>query len=108
MSTPSDHHTPDSAGEEPVQPTLSFEKQTSEAPAPTAPEQQPASHPGLPRRSIRMRTVVLGLVLLVIAGSVLVHQLTDVRVDAGVVILTLMIGVGALLIVGARRPSTPE
>jgi hypothetical protein len=55
------------------------------------------------RREIRMRTVVLGLVLLVIAGSVLVHQFTDVDVDGGSVLLALMIGGGLLLIAGARR-----
>jgi hypothetical protein len=56
----------------------------------------------VPRR-MRMRTVVLGLVLLVTAGSVLVGQLTDITVDAGAVFLALMIGGGVLLIAGARR-----
>ena len=50
-----------------------------------------------------MRTVVIGLVLLVIAGAVLVDQLTSVTVDAGAVLLALMIGGGLLLIAGARR-----
>jgi hypothetical protein len=56
-----------------------------------------------PARVVRMRTVVFGLVLLVIAGAVLVGQLTDVTVDAGAVLLALMIGGGLLLIAGARR-----
>lgn len=56
------------------------------------------------RRPIRMHTVVLGMVLLVIAGAVLVSELTDVSVDPGAVVLTLMIGGGLLLIAGARRP----
>ncbi len=38
-------------------------------------------------RKVRMRTVVLGLVLLVIAGAVLVGQLTDVTVNAGSILL---------------------
>jgi hypothetical protein len=54
-------------------------------------------------RAVRMRTVVLGLVFLVIAGAVLVGQLTDVTVNAGAIVLALMIGGGLLLIAGARR-----
>jgi hypothetical protein len=54
-------------------------------------------------RTARMRTVVLGLVLLVIAGAVLVGQLTTITVNASAVVLALMIGAGLLLIVGARR-----
>jgi hypothetical protein len=50
-----------------------------------------------------MRTVVIGLVLLVIAGAVLVGQLTDVTVNGTAVLLALMIGGGLLLIAGARR-----
>jgi hypothetical protein len=55
------------------------------------------------RGGMRMRTVVLGLVLLVIAGAVLIGQLTDLSVDPGAVVLALMIGAGILLIAGARR-----
>jgi hypothetical protein len=72
---------------------------TTQAPtiqAPTAPEPAAA-------RGIRMRTVVFGLVLLAIAGSVLVAQLTEVSIDGGAVFLGLMISCGVLLIVGARR-----
>lgn len=69
---------------------------TVTAPGPTI-EAEPAP------RVMRMRTVVFGLVLLVIAGAVLVGQLTDVTVDAGGVLLALMIGGGVLLIAGARR-----
>jgi hypothetical protein len=54
-------------------------------------------------RTARMRTVVLGLVLLVIAGAVLVGQLTSITVNGSAVLLALMIGGGLLLIVGARR-----
>jgi hypothetical protein len=75
-------------------------------PAETAPD-QPWSAPVEPQEStnrpVRMRTVVFGLVLLVIAGAVLVGQLTDVTVDTGAVVLALMIGCGVLLLVGARR-----
>lgn len=68
-----------------------------------------AANPALPEssetgpRTARMRTVVLGLVLLVIAGAVLIGQLTNVTVNVSAVLLALMIGGGILLIVGARR-----
>lgn len=70
-------------------------------PASTSASASPDEQGG--RADIRMRTVVFGLVLLVIAGSVLVGQLTDVTVDAAGVLLTLMVGGGVLLIAGARR-----
>jgi hypothetical protein len=56
-----------------------------------------------PRHELRMRTVVLGLVLLVVAGAVLLDRLTTISVDPGGVVLALMIGGGLLLIAGARR-----
>jgi hypothetical protein len=55
------------------------------------------------RRPMRMHTVVLGMVMLVIAGAVLLTELTDVSVDPGAVVLALMIGGGVLLIAGGRR-----
>ena len=62
-----------------------------------------APAPAPPARDVRMRTVVFGLVLLVIAGTVLVDVLTDVAVHAGGVLLALMLGGGLLLVAGARR-----
>jgi hypothetical protein len=50
-----------------------------------------------------MRTVVLGLVLLVIAGAVAVSRLTDISVDPGAVLLSLMLGGGLLLVVAGLR-----
>jgi hypothetical protein len=76
------------------------------APAPAASGTESDIAPGaefVVRRGIRMRTVVFGLVLLAVAGSVLIAQLTDVTIDAGAVFLALMIGGGVLLIAGARR-----
>jgi hypothetical protein len=83
---------PESAWSQPVAPPTMTDTATP-APVETAE----------PARVVRMRTVVFGLVLLVIAGAVLVGQLTDVTVDAGAVLLALMIGGGLLLIAGARR-----
>jgi hypothetical protein len=132
MSTPSTPDRPYPVGEPPVEQTLTLGEQlfepnrdapdgparttetdtTTEAPA--ASEAPTASQAGIApgpdpdpesavRRGIRMRTVVFGLVLLAIAGSVLVAQLTDITIDAGAVFLALMIGCGVLLIAGARR-----
>lgn len=119
MSTPSTPDRPYPAGEPPIEQTLTLGEPahepdaTTEAPAAEAPTTEfspaPQAHePGpdpeaVVRRGIRMRTVVFGLVLLAIAGSVLVAQLTDITIDAGAVFLALMIGCGVLLIAGARR-----
>ena len=79
-------------------PSGTGEYSAAEYPAAPATDVAVAPSPG-----VRMRTVVFGLVLLVIAGAVLVGQLTDVTVDAGAVLLALMIGGGLLLLAGARR-----
>jgi hypothetical protein len=78
-------------------------QQTLTAAAPDQPWSTPVAPEQPVGRGVRMRTVVFGLVLLVIAGAVLVGELTDITVDAGAVILALMIGCGLLLLVGARR-----
>ena len=61
----------------------------------------PKTQPG-PRRALRIRTVVFGLILLVIAGCVLVAQLTSAHLDPGAVALGLMVAAGLLLIAGGR------
>ena len=89
---------------QPVQPGPIPESAWSQPVAPpTMTATQVPVETAVPARVVRMRTVVFGLVLLVIAGAVLVGQLTDVTVDAGAVLLALMIGGGLLLIAGARR-----
>jgi hypothetical protein len=72
-------------------------------PVPSAPAPETGQAPTAParvRRGVRIRTVVFGLVLLVISGASLVALLTSIRVDAGVVFLGLMIGAGAALLIG--------
>jgi hypothetical protein len=59
-------------------------------------------------RGLRMRTVVLGLVLLVVSGTSLLRLLTDVRVDDTVVLLTLLIVAGALLLGGGVASAARE
>jgi hypothetical protein len=62
---------------------------------PTAPPEEP--EPRMPR-GIRMRTVVLGLVLLAISATSLLRVLTDVRIDDSLVLLILLVVAGALLL----------
>jgi hypothetical protein len=91
-------------------PTLRMESDT-ETTRPAAPiQQQPAATPEAvsdvaqpPRLGIRMRSVVMGFVLMVIAVLVLINQLTDASVDLGAVVLGVMICCGLLLVAGARR-----
>ncbi|WP_026549144.1 hypothetical protein [Arthrobacter sp. Br18] len=52
-----------------------------------------------PRRP-RAGTIVWGAVILVIGSLVLLNQLTDLRFDAGIVLMGLLVGAGAALVVG--------
>jgi predicted phage tail protein len=52
------------------------------------------------RRSVRVRTVVFGLVMMAVSVVAQVGLLTSVRIDGGVVALTLLIGAGAALLLG--------
>ena len=47
---------------------------------------------------IHVRTVVLGVVMLVISICTLVSLLTSTRIDAGLITLILLIGAGAALV----------
>jgi len=70
-----------------------------------------ASLDGVParqRRGVRMRTMVFGLVLLVISVSVLVTLLTTARVDATAVTLVILIGAGAALVAGGLAAAVRE
>jgi hypothetical protein len=79
-----------------------------QAPTPTAPTATPApsavavaaDRPQRVRRGVRIRTVVFGVVMLVISGASLVALLTPVHVDGGIIGLSLLIGAGAALLVG--------
>lgn len=78
------------------------------APLPTATPPTP-----LGPRGVRMRTLVLGLVLLAISATTTVRLLTDVHVDNGVVLLVLLLVAGALLLGGgilgaAREARSPR
>jgi hypothetical protein len=81
---------------------------TEAAPGPMPPTQAPVAPPppaaapdkAAIRRGIRVRTIVFGLVMLVISGTSLVSLLTGARVDAGVVVLGVLIGAGAALLIG--------
>jgi hypothetical protein len=60
------------------------------------------------RRPVRVRTVVFGLVLLAISVVSLVALLTDVRVDDGVVSVSLLIGAGIALVAGGVAAAVRE
>jgi hypothetical protein len=64
--------------------------------------------PARQRRGVRMRTVVFGLVLLVVSVSVLVTLLTTARVDATAVTLVILIGAGAALVAGGLAAAVRE
>jgi hypothetical protein len=61
-----------------------------------------------PRRGIRVRTVVFGLILLAISASVLVTLLTTARVDATAVAFVVLIGAGAALLAGGVAAAVRE
>src|SRR5689334_16614651 len=65
---------------------------TATAPAPYSPA--PA------RRTPRMRTLVLGLVLAAVSATTLLQLLTDVNVDGGAVALGVILVAGVLLVAG--------
>jgi hypothetical protein len=74
----------------------------------SAPEGATADAPTRTRRPVRVRTTVFGLVLLAISVVSLVALLTDVRVDGGVVGLSLLIGAGIALVAGGVGAAVRE
>lgn len=60
------------------------------------------------RRTLRVRTVVFGLVLLAIAGTTLVGVLTSVSVDGGAVFLVLLVLAGIALLGGGLAAAVKE
>ena len=51
-------------------------------------------------RPLRVGTIVWGLVLAALAGLILAVQLTGIQLDAGMVLLGVLIGAGAALVAG--------
>ena len=58
------------------------------------PEPEPVHRP------LRVGTIVWGLVLAAVGSLILTVQLTGIRLDAGMVLLGVLIGAGAALVVG--------
>jgi hypothetical protein len=83
---------------------------TAEEPVPPSPDPLPARSPapGRAARGIRMRTVVLGLVLLAVSVTSLLRVLTDVHVDDSLVVLVLLVVAGALLLGGGVASAARE
>ena len=83
------------------------------SPEPGATAVEPFQPPHPRSRAPRMRTLVLGLVLLAVSATTAVRLLTDVHVDDGVVLLVLLLVAGALLLGGgvlgaAREARSPR
>jgi hypothetical protein len=60
------------------------------------------------RRGIRVRTLVFGVVMLVISIVTLVTLTTAVRVDGAAIGLTLLLGAGAILVAGGAASAVRE
>lgn len=56
--------------------------------------------PETEHRPLRVGTIVWGLVLAALGGLILAVQLTEIRLDAGLVLLGVLIGAGAALVIG--------
>jgi hypothetical protein len=95
--TTDDTTRPGPALDAPAAPEPGAPVHTQPLPAPPAPAAGPA-----PTRSpgVRMRTLVLGLVLLAVAATTGLRLLTDVDVDNGVVALAVLLAAGVLLLGG--------
>ena len=72
------------------------------APSGNAPSNPaPSNHDQRRRRGLRVRTLVFGLLLGLVALTVLVSELTGDRVDGGAIAIVALIGAGVILLAGA-------
>lgn len=67
--------------------------------APTAPA--PSTEPVRHARGLRVRTLVFGLLLGLVAATALVSETTGDRVDGGAIAIVALIGAGVILLAGA-------
>ncbi|WP_026553559.1 hypothetical protein [Arthrobacter sp. H20] len=51
-------------------------------------------------RSVRVGTVVWGLIAIAVGALVLLSQLADINFDTGLVLMGLLVGTGVALVVG--------
>jgi hypothetical protein len=87
-------------------PTTAFEPQ-GPAPAVTPSAGVPGAAPAH-RRTPRIRTLVFGLVMLAVAGTVMVASVADVRVDGGAVFLVVLVAAGVALLGGGIAAAAKE
>jgi hypothetical protein len=112
----SDPHTSDEYGQsdqphqpslpgrtDPIDPVEPANPIAPAAPITPANPANPANPGSIERAGLRMRTVVFGLILLIVAVMVLIGELSNVSIDFGAIVLAAMIGCGLLLVAGARR-----
>jgi hypothetical protein len=64
--------------------------------------------PAAGRRQPRIRTVVFGLVMLAVAGTVLVGQIADISIDGGAVALVVLVLAGLALLAGGIAAAAKE
>jgi|1185.fasta_scaffold147634_3 hypothetical protein len=80
----------------------------SAAPSTAVAPSDPPEPSGWAARGVRMRTVVLGLVLLAVSATTLLRVLTDVHVDDSLVVLVLLVVAGVLLLGGGVASAARE
>jgi hypothetical protein len=101
-------HLPGTDQLEPLSPASA--DHTPVPPAPSTPGVSSDLHEpsGWAARGVRMRTVVLGLVLLAVSATSLVRLLTDVDLDDSLVVLVLLVVAGVLLLGGGVASAARE
>jgi hypothetical protein len=85
---------------EPEPGTTAVAPATAYLPATGTPTGLAPYSPAPARRTPRMRTLVLGLVLAAVSATTLVQLLSDVNVDGGAVALGVILVAGVLLVAG--------
>jgi hypothetical protein len=104
---PQDHATDTDRDEQPVTGTTPTDRPDLDRPDQDRPD-RPTPEDRMDPRGLRMRTVVFGLVLAVVAVSVVVAEATDLHVDGVTVAIAALIGAGLLLFGGAMATLVRE
>jgi hypothetical protein len=101
--------------DDPTRPVPALDQPLAPEPGATAvvPHEPTPAATSWSARGPRMRTLVLGLVLLAVSVTTSIRLLTDIHVDDGVVLLVLLLVAGALLLGGgvlgaAREARSPR
>jgi hypothetical protein len=101
-------HLPRTDQLEPLSPASADHTPLSPAPSTPAASSDLPEPSGRAARGVRMRTVVLGLVLLAVSATSLLRLLTGVDVDDSLVVLVLLVVAGVLLLGGGVASAARE